>query len=53
MSKKIEQYLREAERAERQAASAKDEQERAAYLHIAVVWRELAETHRRLEKGDS
>lgn len=44
MAEKLHQYAQQAEHAERLARSAASEAEREAYLKIAAVWRELAET---------
>ncbi len=54
MVQKLHQYAQQAERAERLARSAASEAERAAYLKIAAVWRELAETRQGLmDREDS
>jgi len=44
-------YEARAELAERQAARARDDQERQAFLEIARLWRRLAEDRRR-QRGE-
>ncbi|WP_183281667.1 hypothetical protein [Phenylobacterium zucineum] len=50
MSEKIRQYLQQAEEAERMALGAADEEERAAFLRIAALWRDMAETRAHLKE---
>lgn len=49
MSEKIEDYLRQAEFAEREARAATDPSEQAALRRIAAGWRDLAETRKGLD----
>jgi hypothetical protein len=44
-------YETRAEDAERLARIAQTDEERAAYLQIAAVWREISRTRRQLLKG--
>ena len=48
--RKIEEFLRNAEEAERLARNARIEEERDAYVKIAESWRALAQTRRALNK---
>jgi hypothetical protein len=48
MAEKLHQYQRQAAHAERMARTAVSEAEREAYLKIAAVWRELADTRQEL-----
>ena len=50
MSPKVQEYRRNAEEAEKQAASVTDEIAKATYHNVAAHWRELADKAER--RGD-